>query len=68
MLYKDRHVTESDHSGKTPKMCDEVVLENINEDDVARRVQEDPDDNEQHLEPSTPISHVRRSTRVSRLT
>ena len=38
MLYKDRHAAESDNVGKQPKMCDEVVLEDINKDDVARRV------------------------------
>ena len=39
MLYKDRHAVESDHAGKQPQKCDNVVLDDINEDDIAGRVQ-----------------------------
>ena len=44
------------------------MLDDINENDIAGRVQENSEINEDHSKPSTPISHVRRSTRVSRPT
>lgn len=71
MLYKDKLAVESDSVGKNSQRCEEVVLEDISEEDIASRIQGKPENLknlDEDSKPVTPPSQVRRTTRVSRPT
>ena len=67
-MYKDRLAVESDSAGKNSQKGEEAVLEDISKEDIASRVQGNPEHLDEDFEQVTLPLKIRRTTRVSRPT